>query len=283
MSAKDSTSPPCSLLTRGILAHRTSMSSITSRRILQEAKEIANNPTEAFWAAPTEESIFEWHFVIRGAKGTDFEDGRFHGRILLPPNYPLRPPAFKFSHVNGRFEVNREICLSISRFHESSWSAAWGIRTAILALIAFMPTKAEGAIGGIDMQVNARKEICRDSSSYVCRTCGKANIDLLPSKEAIELADTMSQIPSALSFVYHDSKPAEKQTETAPSGDSTNTPTAATTAPARDSSPDGSTIHATPSPTTQPSPQVDHVSRWIDLAILILFFAITSLIVRQIM
>ena len=40
-----------------------------------------------------QENLFEWHFTIRGPPGTDYEGGRYHGRILLPPEYPMKPPS----------------------------------------------------------------------------------------------------------------------------------------------------------------------------------------------
>ena len=43
--------------------------------------------------------MFEWHFTIRGASGTDFEGGMYHGRILLPSDYPFKPPNIIFTTV----------------------------------------------------------------------------------------------------------------------------------------------------------------------------------------
>ena len=42
---------------------------------------------------------------------------------------------------SGRFEVNKKICLSISSFHAESWQPSWGIRTALIALMAFFATE----------------------------------------------------------------------------------------------------------------------------------------------
>lgn len=36
---------------------------------------------------------------------------------------------------SGRFEANREICLSISGHHEETWQPAWGVRTALVAYV----------------------------------------------------------------------------------------------------------------------------------------------------
>ena len=110
----------------------------TVKRILTESRELSKNSDPTIAAAPLETNLFEWHFTIKGPPSTPYEAGLYHGRIVLPPTYPLRPPSFRFLTPSGRFEVNREICLSISGHHEESWQPAWGIRTALCALRAFM-------------------------------------------------------------------------------------------------------------------------------------------------
>jgi len=113
------------------------------RRILQEAKELANDESTDYTAAPLEVCrnfpphtqqafthltpgrhicephphralsgwIFickpkEWHCTIRGPTGTEFEGGLYHFRILLPSEYPFRPPSILMLTPNGRFELN---------------------------------------------------------------------------------------------------------------------------------------------------------------------------------
>lgn len=94
--------------------------------------------------------LFEWHFVVRGPSGTDFAGGLYHGRILVPPEYPFKPPSFMFLTPNGRFETNTKICLNISEFHPESWQPSWSVRTALLALVAFLPTPPDGGVGSAD-------------------------------------------------------------------------------------------------------------------------------------
>lgn len=38
-------------------------------------------------------------------------------------------------------QINKKICLSISSFHPETWQPSWGIRTALLALMAFFTTE----------------------------------------------------------------------------------------------------------------------------------------------
>ena len=96
------------------------------KRIMADVRELEKHPSSRYYAAPLESNCFEWHFTIRGGAGTDFEGGIYHGRILLPTDYPFKPPNIIFLTKNGRFEIGTKICLSISAYHEETWQPAWG-------------------------------------------------------------------------------------------------------------------------------------------------------------
>jgi len=109
-----------------------------------------SNPSDDFMSMPLEEDIFEWQFAILGPRGTEFEGGIYHGRIQLPAEYPFKPPSFMMLTPSGRFETQTKICLSISNYHPEHWQPSWSVRTALVALIAFMPTNPGGALGSLD-------------------------------------------------------------------------------------------------------------------------------------
>eukprot|EP00547_Thalassionema_nitzschioides_P003368 CAMPEP_0194200214 /NCGR_PEP_ID=MMETSP0156-20130528/920_1 /TAXON_ID=33649 /ORGANISM="Thalassionema nitzschioides, Strain L26-B" /LENGTH=331 /DNA_ID=CAMNT_0038925187 /DNA_START=11 /DNA_END=1006 /DNA_ORIENTATION=+ len=149
------------------------------RRIQADVRELALDPSDQYHAAPLEDDMFEWHFTIRGAVGTDFEGGVYHGRILLPPEYPFKPPHILFLTPSGRFETGKKICLSFSAFHPELWQPAWGIRLILEALIAFLPTPADGAIGALDWTPSERKRMAKKSVLFCCPRCGNS-AELLP-------------------------------------------------------------------------------------------------------
>ncbi|KAI8011674.1 Ubiquitin-conjugating enzyme E2 32 [Camellia lanceoleosa] len=126
------------------------------KRILQELKEMQSNPSDDFMSLPLEENIFEWQFAIRGPRDSEFEGGIYHGRIQLPAEYPFKPPSFMLLTPNGRFETQTKICLSISNHHPEHWQPSWSVRTALVALIAFMPTNPNGALGSLDYKKEER-------------------------------------------------------------------------------------------------------------------------------
>lgn len=118
-----------------------------------------SNPSDDFMSLPLEDNIFEWQFAICGPRDSEFEGGIYHGRIQLPVEYPLKPPAFMMLTPNGRFETQTKICLSISNYHPEHWQPSWSVRTALVALVAFMPTEPKGALGSLDFSKDERRAL----------------------------------------------------------------------------------------------------------------------------
>ena len=62
------------------------------KRLMREAQELSE-PTSEYHAQPVDDNLFEWHFTVRGPAESDFDGGIYHGRIILPPDYPMKPPS----------------------------------------------------------------------------------------------------------------------------------------------------------------------------------------------
>lgn len=157
------------------------------RRIKADIRELSIDPSDQYHAAPLEHDMFEWHFTIRGAPDTDFAGGIYHGRILLPPEYPFKPPNIVFLTPSGRFECGVKVCLSFSAHHPELWQPAWGIRLILEALISFLPTPADGAIGALDWTSEERKKLAKESVKFRCPVCcceGETCADLVPELKA---------------------------------------------------------------------------------------------------
>ncbi|KAF9483796.1 UBC-like protein [Pholiota conissans] len=160
------------------------------KRIMQEARELANDPCTDYCAAPLE----EWHCTLRGSAGTEFEGGLYHFRILLPAEYPFRPPSIMILTPNGRFELNTKICISFTSYHEELWQPAWGVRTAIIGLQGFFPLKGQAAVGvgSIEYPASERKRLAALSREWVCPHCQHTNLELLPDPPTQEQTATPS-------------------------------------------------------------------------------------------
>merc|ERR1719402_1678246 len=91
----------------------------------------------------------------------------------------MKPPDIIVLTPNGRFEIGKKICLSISGFHPLAWQPSWSIRTALLAIIGFMPTPGHGTIGSLDYPPDERRRLAHRSIDWSCPECGRIH-DLLP-------------------------------------------------------------------------------------------------------
>lgn len=162
------------------------------RRLLKEASELAADCDNSYSAAPLEDDLFSWHFTLRGPAG-DFSQGIYHGRLILPPNYPFAPPEVTLLTPSGRFETNKKICLSISSFHPESWQPSWGIRTALVALMAFFASEPKGAVGSLDAPPEERRRLAIASHGFKCSACGfDASIPL--EKKEVEEEKLQSEV-----------------------------------------------------------------------------------------
>ncbi len=193
----------------------------TIKRILKEAAELSTNPDPTLHAAPLESNLFEWHFTLRGPPSTPYAAGSYHGRIVLPQQYPLRPPSFRFMTPSGRFEPNREICLSISGHHEETWQPAWGIRTALWALRAFMEGGAKGQLGGMEMGEAERKRLAEESRGWRCTACGgKSNEEILDAQGeggGDGTVNSKADVPEDLRFGFKDEMQKHEKDDSAQS------------------------------------------------------------------
>jgi len=186
------------LATTNALAGRMNVNNPAVKRIMGELRELTKGarPDDFFVAAPMEDNLFEWHFSIRGPAGTAFDGGVYHGKIMLPAEYPFKPPSITLLTPNGRFEVGKKICLSVSAHHPEHWQPAWGIRTIITALIAFMPTKADGALAGLDYTDEERRALAARSHAWHCPSCGAKMSEAMLCPPASASSSSASAAPA---------------------------------------------------------------------------------------
>ncbi|KAL7745881.1 Ubiquitin-conjugating enzyme E2 J1, partial [Sorochytrium milnesiophthora] len=71
----------------------TSIKSPAVRRIMKELQEMEQDrDTPQYRVTAVEDNLLELHFTISGPADSPYATGRYHGRILCPPEYPYQPP-----------------------------------------------------------------------------------------------------------------------------------------------------------------------------------------------
>ncbi|CAD8148813.1 unnamed protein product [Paramecium pentaurelia] len=85
-----------------------------------------------------DQNITHWKGFINGPSDTPYGNGYFQVDIVIPPEYPYKPPKMKFDtriwHPNISSQTGA-ICLDILK---DEWSPALSIRTALLSLQALL-------------------------------------------------------------------------------------------------------------------------------------------------
>lgn len=137
----------------------------SNKRLLKEYCKLLKNPIENIFAHPLEDNILEWHFVIYGIH-EPYTNGEYHGKLEFPSDFPMKPPSIIMFTPNGRFEINKKLCLTMSNFHPESWNPSWTIETLLVGFQSFMYQESLGSIGSIKLTDNKRKQLALNSINF---------------------------------------------------------------------------------------------------------------------
>jgi len=119
-------------------------------------------------AAPLEDNILEWRYVIRGPKDSPYAGGIYHGKLVFPPQYPYKPPAIMMITPNGRFKTDTRLCLSISDFHPESWNPLWNVGSILTGVLSFMLETAP-TYGSMETSDYVKRDLARKSLAFNVR------------------------------------------------------------------------------------------------------------------
>jgi len=105
---------------------------VTLKRINGDFRKFNEENPKYFDVYPNPENLLEIYFVIYGRENTDYVGGIYIGKIVHSPMYPIKAPDYYVFTPNGRFEINKKICLTNYAYHQSDWApAAWNLVTLL--------------------------------------------------------------------------------------------------------------------------------------------------------
>jgi ubiquitin-conjugating enzyme E2 J2 len=148
---------------------------ICVRRLTKELKALRKEPPgePKITVAPNESNILEMHYVIEVGSAASvgenpYAGGIYHGKLLFPKEYPLKPPGVMICTPNGRFQPGRRLCLSMSDFHPESWNPMWSVSTILTGLYSFM-LESNATLGSIETTTSQKRHMATVSLEYNCR------------------------------------------------------------------------------------------------------------------
>jgi ubiquitin-protein ligase len=140
-----------------------------NKRILKEYSDIKKEPIEYIKVTADGDNLLKWYFLMEGQD--DFQNGQYIGVITIENTFPMTAPTFRMLTPSGRFEVDKNICLSNSHYHAESWSPLWTIRSLIIGLYSVMHSvqadkEDTKGISHLSTTPQVRKDYAKKSIEY---------------------------------------------------------------------------------------------------------------------
>jgi ubiquitin-protein ligase len=143
---------------------------ITVKRLMGDLKKFKEAKMENFKIYPNPENMLEIYFLMKGQKGTLYENGEYLGKILHHKEYPKKAPDYIMLTPNGRFHINNKICLTNSAYHQGDWApAAWNLVTLLEGFSSIWHSEVKEdkvGIGHISSSNEEIKEFAEKSRNF---------------------------------------------------------------------------------------------------------------------
>lgn len=107
----------------------------------------------------------EFVFLFLGPENTPYAGGYYHGTLIFTQQYPFKPPSIYMRTPNGRFEINRRLCLSITDYHPDEWNPAWCVSSILTGFLSFM-LETNSALGTIKTLTKEKLDLARKSLAF---------------------------------------------------------------------------------------------------------------------
>ncbi|OAF63822.1 hypothetical protein A3Q56_08469 [Intoshia linei] len=122
-------------------------------------------PVPYIEAIHEENNILNWHYVFTGSSDSPYEGRIYHRMLRFPTHYPFSPPSIFILTPNGRFELNKRNCLSVSDYHPDTWNPSWCVSTILIGLLSFMLDNVETG-GSINTSDKIKKILAKQSLAF---------------------------------------------------------------------------------------------------------------------
>lgn len=139
---------------------------LTIKRINGDFKAFEKANPQYFDILPNQNNILEIHFLMYGLPNTNFTGGQYIGKIVHNPEYPRKAPDYYMMTPNGRFDLNKKICLTNSSYHQVDWApAAWNLVTILEGFSSVFHSEIKEDKIGISHLSNVSEETIKEMAA----------------------------------------------------------------------------------------------------------------------
>ena len=95
----------------------------------------------------SEDNTREFHFLLKGHDDSEYKGGYYIGKITIDKEYPSKAGDFMMLTPSGRFDINKNICLSNSAYHQNEHSPLWSIENMVVGMASIFHEEDHDANG----------------------------------------------------------------------------------------------------------------------------------------
>jgi ubiquitin-protein ligase len=134
------------------------------QRLNFEYRQILKEPNYFYSVSPDQKNFFVWDVLLIGPPESPYEGGIFKCQFKFPPNYPNKPPEFRFlsklPHPN--IYLDGKVCISI--LHEGKdewgyeqiserWNPSHGVNSVLMSILSLLTSPNFESPANIDASV----------------------------------------------------------------------------------------------------------------------------------
>ncbi|KAF8857828.1 ubiquitin-conjugating enzyme [Acephala macrosclerotiorum] len=110
---------------------------MTQKRITKELQEVLSSPPPGIKVNLVDESnVHNWNIIMDGPADSPYVGGKFQLLLVLPPEYPFKPPKINFKtriyHPNVTFDEHGSMCIGILK--SEAWKPSSRIPNVLTAI-----------------------------------------------------------------------------------------------------------------------------------------------------
>lgn len=138
----------------------------TAKRLKNEMKILNKNKCEFYQVVQDDENPLTFYFLLKGDSDSVYNGGYFIGKIMIPETYPQKAGDYMMLTPNGRFVIDKKICLSNSGYHPESWSPCWTLQSMMVGFSSIFLDDNDSGIGHIKKSAEEREYYAQSSINF---------------------------------------------------------------------------------------------------------------------
>ena len=147
-----------------------------TRVLMAQLKRLKDGPAPFFIAAPRPADMRVVYFLVAGL-GDPYAGGEYIFQLIVPDEFPAKPPRLVFLTPTGVFVPGHRVCISVGEFHANDrpgkdgahgWRPALGLRGFALEVVNALICSADlgGGIGIEHKTPNEKRALALGARAY---------------------------------------------------------------------------------------------------------------------